>query len=358
MICQIAKSPGCGNRRGFIWPVRRHGVAVPLTSGWPPASHMQIVPPEQLELFASARLPHRPYCSEDLEYGVKIRPLTTALQLPYLQLNPPHLRFWMVFDIDRPGAALAWEDANLPRPAWAAVNRENGRAHLAYALSAPVLVAENARREPIRFLQGIEGAYRHALAADQGYSGLITKNPTHARWHTVYGLQRLWELGELAEYGNVHQYIPKYAKKPEEYGLGRNCILFDFVRRWAYRNVRAAKQKGNFVLWQADCNARGLARNGDFMKPLDGREVWHIAKSVATWVWRHFDIAKSDQRFSERQAKRGAKGGMASGIVRAQASENKSATARLMRAKGMSVRKIAAELCEPKSTVHRWIAEP
>jgi hypothetical protein len=84
---------------------------------------------------------------------------------------------WMVFDIDREGAAIAWEDANLPAPAWAAVNRENGHAHLAYGLSVPVLVAENARRAPIRYLQGIEGAYREALQADRGYSGLITKNP-------------------------------------------------------------------------------------------------------------------------------------------------------------------------------------
>jgi hypothetical protein len=319
---------------------------------------MQIVPLEQLQLFEPARLPHRPYCTDDLQYGVKIRSLASALLLPYLQLNPPHLRFWMAFDVDRDGAALAWEHANLPSPAWAAVNPANGHAHLAYALSAPVLVAENARREPIRFLQGIEGAYRYALDADRGYSGLIAKNPTHARWRTLYGLQRLWELGELAEYGDVHRYIPRYAKKPEEYGLGRNCILFDFLRQWAYRNIRAAKQRGNFVLWLADSNNRALVRNGDFPAPLDGREVWHIAKSVATWTWRRFDLAKSDERFQQRQAKRGEKGGKASGAARLQASEENRATARLMASKGMSIREISAEMGQPRSTVHRWISEP
>lgn len=315
---------------------------------------MQIVHPEQLRLFESARLPHRPYCSDDLQYGLKVRPLVSALLHPYLQLNPPTLRFWLIFDVDREGAALAWEDANLPSPAWAAVNPANGHAHLAYALSAPVLVTENARREPIRFLQGIEGAYRHALDADRGYSGLIAKNPTHSRWRTLYGLQRLWELGELAEYGDVHKYIPRHGNKPEEYGLGRNCIVFEFLRQWAYRNIRAARQRGNFVLWLADCNNRCLMRNGDFLTPLDGREVWHIAKSVATWTWRRFDLEKSDERFSQRQAARG----KASGVARRSASEEKRASARLMRLQGQTYQQIADALSVSRRSVIYWCNEP
>jgi hypothetical protein len=304
----------------------------------------------QLSLLTD-RLPRRPYCSDDLQYGVRIRSLKAALTMPYLQVNPPHLRMWMLFDVDREGAAIAWEDANLPAPAWAAVNRLNGHAHLAYGLSAPVLMAENARREPIRFLQGIEGAYRVALQADPGYSGLITKNPQHPLWRVLYGDARLWELGELAEYGNVERYIPRYAKKPEEVGLGRNCITFEFLRQWAYRNIRAARDRGNFVLWQADCNNRGLVRNADFAHPMDGREVWHIAKSVAVWTWRRFDIEASDRRFRERQARRG----KASGVARLQASEENRATARLMAAAGLSSRKIAGELGVDQSTVVRWL---
>lgn len=304
----------------------------------------------QLSFFAD-RLPHRPYCTEDLQYGVRIRPLKAALKLPYLQINPPHLRMWMLFDVDREGAALAWEDANLPAPAWAAVNRENGHAHLAYGLSAPVLVAENARRQPIRFLQGIEGAYREALQADRGYSGLITKNPEHPLWRVLYGPQKLWELGELAEYGQVEKYIPRHAKQPEEVGLGRNCITFEFLRQWAYRNIRAAKARGNFVMWQADCNNRGLIRNADFAYPLGGREVWHIAKSVALWTWRKFDLEASDRRFQELQAYRSG----AAHRARWGDSESKRATARLMAASGHSSRQIASQLDVNQSTVSRWL---
>jgi hypothetical protein len=307
---------------------------------------LALVEDRQLSFFEN-RLPHRPYCTDDLQYGVRIRPLKTALQLPYLQINPPHLRMWMLFDVDREGAALAWEDANLPAPAWAAVNRENGHAHLAYGLSAPVLVAENARRQPIRFLQGIEGAYREALQADRGYSGLITKNPKHPLWRVLYGPQKLWELGELAEYGNVEKYIPRHAKQPEEIGLGRNCITFEFLRQWAYRNIRAARKRGNFVMWQADCNNRGLIRNADFAYPLGGREVWHIAKSVAMWTWRRFNLAASDRRFQKLQTHR----------IRQRWGDNedKRASARLMAAAGRSSREIAAQLAVNQSTIVRWL---
>jgi len=303
----------------------------------------------QLLLFAD-RLPRRPYCSDDLQYGVKIRQLKTALKMPYIQINPPHLRMWMLFDVDREGAAIAWEDADLPAPAWAAVNRQNGHAHLAYGLSAPVLVAESARRQPIRFLQGIEGAYREALRADRGYSGLITKNPKHPLWRVLYGDARLWELGELAEYGDVEHYIPRHAKKPEEVGLGRNCIVFEFLRQWAYRNIRAAKERANFVIWQADCNNRALVRNGDFPHPLDGREVWHIAKSVSIWTWRRFDLAASDRRFKEIQAFRAKAGNLAKWGD----NEDKRASARLMRAANRSVPSIALDLGVSERTVQRW----
>jgi hypothetical protein len=97
-------------------------------------------------------------------------------------------------------------------------------------------------------------------------------------------------------------------------------------------------------------NAKALERNGDFMQPLMGNEVWHICKSVAKWTWRRFDIEASDRRFRELQAARG----RASGEARLAGSEDKRASARLMRAQGMSLRAIAEALGVPKSTVGDW----
>ena len=77
----------------------------------------------QPDLFAPARWPRRPYCTDDFEQGVRIRSLKQALNRCYIQANPPHLRVWSIYDIDRPAGGLAWEDANLPPPSWTTVNK-------------------------------------------------------------------------------------------------------------------------------------------------------------------------------------------------------------------------------------------
>ena len=119
---------------------------------------------EQIELFDSARWPRRPYCSDDLESGLRIRSLKQALTKPYIQVNPPHLRVWSVFDVDRPAGALAWEDANLLPPSWAATNKTNGHAHLVWGLRAPVLVdGLGARDAPLRYLCAVESLMREKL---------------------------------------------------------------------------------------------------------------------------------------------------------------------------------------------------
>jgi len=128
-----------------------------------------------------------------------------------------------------------------------------------------------------------------------------------------------YELGELAEYVDLPKHLPR--RNPEQIGLGRNITLFDWLRHYAYRHIRHYKgDVRNFVLWQSHLNSKALGRNGDFQHPLDGKEVWHIAKSVAKWTWRRFDIAASDARFSDQQAHRGRMGGVASGAARREGS--------------------------------------
>ncbi len=71
-----------------------------------------------------------------------VRSYAAAIKRRYIQVNPPHPRVFMLFDLDDEGAALAWEDNNLPMTAWAALNTVNGGAHLAYVVSTPVLTPE------------------------------------------------------------------------------------------------------------------------------------------------------------------------------------------------------------------------
>ena len=188
----------------------------------------------QLELFSSHRWPRRPYCTDDLENGIYPRSLASAIRRPYIQANPPHLRVWTIYDVDRAGGAIAWEDGGLPPPSWAAANRENGHAHLVWGLSAPVLVdSPDMRQAPMRYLCAVESAFRAQLSADTGYSGLITKNPVHPLWRTLRGPRIAYELGELADWVDLPKHLPR--RQPEQIGLGRNVTIFDLVRKYAYR---------------------------------------------------------------------------------------------------------------------------
>ena len=310
---------------------------------------------EQRDLFEDiGRWPRRPYCSDDLESGLRIRSLAQALTKPYIQANPPHLRVWALFDIDRPLAALAWEDADLPPPTWTAINRQNGHAHSAWGLEVPVLVdGLGARDAPLRYLCAVESLMAERLQADPGFGGLITKNPAHPLWWRLRGPRLAYSLGELAEWlPGLEKHRPK-RRAPEQIGLGRNVALFDRVRHWAYRAIRPYWGTGlqGWNAWLSLCNSRALTYNADFLTPLDGREVWHLARSVAKWTWRN----TTAEGFSAWQAAQGRKAGIASGKVRRQANEQKRVRAHLMRAEGMSFRAIAAELGVGVMTVHDWL---
>jgi Replicase family/Primase C terminal 1 (PriCT-1)/Homeodomain-like domain len=315
---------------------------------------MQIADAEQLDLFDTNRWPRKPYCTDNLEAGIRIRSLQSALKHQYIQANPPHLRVWSIFDIDRPGAMLAWEDAGLPPPSWGSKNKANGHAHLVWGLSAPVLVnGLGARDAPLRYLCAVESLMRAKLEADSGYAGLITKNPMHPLWETLRGPRLAYELGELAEYlPDLEKHKPRRGRV-EEVGLGRNVTLFDKLRHWSYARVREYQGGGlsGWNAWLSLCNSTALVRNADFTTPLLGKEVWHIARSVARWTYNRFDVAASDARFKSLQAHRG----RLSGEARLGANENQRASARLMKAAGRSYSEIALELDVSRRTVIRWL---
>lgn len=308
--------------------------------------------PDQLDLFSDpTRWPKKPYCTDSLEAGIRPRTLAHALRRPYVQANPPHLRVWSIFDVDRPGGGLAWEDGRgLPPPTWTSVNRQNSHAHLVWGLSAPVLtVSQDARRAPIRYLVAVEAAFRAQLRADPGYGGLITKNPAHPMWRTWRGPRQAYELGELADWVDLPKFLPKQGVKSDEIGLGRNCTLFDWLRLWAYKAIRQHRKAGSLTAWQASVYSRALDRNADFQYPLDFKEVEHIARSVAKWVWAR--DGQAEAKFVARQAFKGRR----SGIARLQASEDKRASARLMASQGVTQAGIAAALDVSTRTIRTWL---
>lgn len=263
---------------------------------------------QQLELFQSMPWPSRPLCSDDLSHGLWRAKLNEAMQLPYIQINPQRRIWALVFDVDRPAAVLAWQDADLPPPTWTVMTRENGHAHLVYALNAPISKSDATSLKPLRLLARIQYAMTERLGADRGYVGLITKTPTHERWDTVMWRPEQYDLNELREWLPDDLPLPKRINKSEAVGLGRNISLFDALRQWAYRKRKDYK---SFEKWHKACLSHAEQIN-DFDQPLPFSEIKATAKSVAKWTWQKFDVNASNARFSALQAHRGKKGGLMS----------------------------------------------
>lgn len=258
-------------------------------------------PVYQKDLFYSMPFPVRPLCSDDLNHGLWRASLDDALKQPYIQANPQRRIWALLFDVDRELAALSWEDARLPPPTWTAMNPKNGHAHLAYMLKAPVAKSDAARLKPLRLLARIQHAMTHALGADRGYTGLITKTPTYEGWRTAIWRPTPYDLDELRDWLPDDLPMPQRIKKTEALGIGRNVFLFESLASWSYRNRR---HYSRFATWFKACTVHAESIN-TFQNPLPPNEVKATVKSVATWTWRNFDVAASDARFSALQAHRG-----------------------------------------------------
>lgn len=302
------------------------------------------------------KLPKKPYCSDDLGRGVIIRPKRTAIQKPYIQHNPPCLVSSLVFDIDRQDAYFAWSDANLPTPTWIAKNRQNGHAHIGYMLLAPVCTTHRAKQNVIQYLAKIEQAYSLALGADRGYTGLITKNPCHGTWENhTFGVQP-YDLNYLADFVELQELKTDLK---EVSGLGRNCMMFDTVRFWAYEAIRAFIS-GSPDSWYAEVLKVAINANEVFLDPLGYSEVKATAKSVARWVWRNHGSAEFQAQFSAKQAKKGRKGGLISdsshgGKARSATYSDIRQEALKLHVTGKSIKEISEFLNVHRNSVSKWV---
>jgi hypothetical protein len=268
----------------------------------------------QLTLFEPSRLAYRPYCTDDKAAGLAIRGVSQALSRKYIQANCPGLQFRIVLDVDhdiRGTAELrAWaDDFMAPEPNWSAITRETGRGHLGYEIEVPVATHDHARSGPIRLAAAVEDALAEKLRADFGYAGLICKNPTHTAWQTVPGRVQAYDLAELADWVDLAKYQGKKAQEPRG-PLGRNNLLFDRLRVWAYGELRNYKGKQAFETWHAAVEDQATQLNhfhqADLVRkdPLVWSELKATAKSVAKWTWANFGQGKAHADFIATQRHR------------------------------------------------------
>ena len=315
----------------------------------PAISMQETIFRQLISLFNANRLPYRPYCTDDLAFGIKPNNLQKALEKSYIQINPPSQCFWLIFDVDHSLGAFAWEKANLPPPCWVAVNPENGHSHIVYALKHPVTTSEFAHKKPLQYLAAIEKGFISALNSDPNYVGLITKNPTSEKWHVFGVLNHSYELDELAEWVSINHPYKTHQKVSECSSLGRNCYLFDKLRKWSYQAVRKHRG-GDYKTWHAEVLSKTHEYN-EFSVPMIESEIKAIAKSVAKWVWEKDSDAET--KFKKRQAVKGRKGGIAKGS----ANFNKKVIAKVLYDDGSSLTNIARDLDVTVMTIRRWILE-
>lgn len=226
-----------------------------------------------------------------------LRPIRYAIRHSYIRMNRPDIVSWLLFDLDHFNAWI-WSSAGLPAPNLIVRDPETGKSHLAYAIK-PVLTGAGARDKPQKYLRAVWSAYCLALQADTSYRGPMFKTPGHMRWDTTVLHERVYDLGELAQYVELEK---KFSGAPRESKHSRNCILFDEARYYAYEIVERERTEGSFERFMGLVAGYAADRNnfrarGTFSDNLRASEVKATVKSVARWTW--------DNYFGGRRCRRG-----------------------------------------------------
>ena len=296
------------------------------------------------------KFPSKPYCSDDLSYGVHIRPKHIALLKRYIQPNHPYYTHFFVFDLDYPTAYIDffYSMVGVPAPNLIVENPENGHAHYIYQLKTPIYNTDASKPKPIEYGNAVYNALREALNADVSYTGLITKNALHKHWRTHLLREQPYTLNQLAERLDLtSREISKPIQPDDAVGLGRNCCVFHTVRKWAYIAIRKHRSS-TYNQWLDAVLNECVSLNNQFTLPMNHNEVKGIAKSIARWVWKRDPHCYA--MFIERQSMKGRNGGKAKGA----AYLDKRLQAKQLQAKGWSQVKIAEMLGISTRTLRNW----
>lgn len=302
-----------------------------------------------------ARMPLKPYATDDLGCGLGIYSKAQALLKAYVQPNHPYYQHCLVFDIDTPAAIveLDYGMIGVPQPNLITENPENGHAHFVYLLDTPIYKTDASRQKPIVYGNAILRALQRVLDADVGYSGLITKNPFSTQWRVYVRRQKPYSLGELNSYLEITW---KEANKPiqqhEATDLGRNCCMFHTVRHWAYKEVRKYRGK-TYSQWLNAVIAHCMSFNEGFPQPMSYNEVKGIAKSISRYCWKKDPHCY--QEFIDRQTRKSALGASKGGLSRSATYTDQKAKAFAMKQSGLNNTQIAKELGLNRRTIIRWL---
>lgn len=298
---------------------------------------------QQLKLFRD-NLPKKARSCNYFDVDNKVRNLQNAIKKRYIQPNGFNEYVWLVFDIDR--AVTPDElrnDCLVPEPTLFVSNRQNRHAHVFYLLEKPVHNNMDSSKKALRFASVVQTGLLRKLKADQSYVGLLAKNALNEFWDVLPTFGTAYSLHELSEC-----LTDSDLTKPVrdcDYGLGRNCIVFEKLSRWAYKAIRQGYP--DYERFHQAVLDRAIGINAQLESPLDYSEYKHIAKSVASWVHSRF----SASGFSEWQSQRG----KLSGKARLAKSKDKRLQAMEMLKDGHTQKVVAELIGVTDRTIKNWV---
>lgn len=304
------------------------------------------------------KLPNKPYCTNDLDYGLIIRPKEISLKYKYIQPNTPYYLHYLILDLDYEASLseILYELVGIPLPNLLVSNPDNGRSHILFQLKVPIYTMDAGRPKPILYANAIQQKLVKLFNADPAYVGLVSKNPFSDSWKTYCLRSKPYSLNELAQNLELTwKDANKKVKQDDAVGLGRNCFVFHTVRHWAYKEIR--QYRGSTYTSWLDCVIKHcMSVNQGLNQPMTFGEVKGIAKSIARYCWKN--DAYCYHEFIDRQTRKGRNGGLKGGVTRSMKYEPLRLRARELYSKGLSCRKIAVELEVSKSVVATWIKCP
>lgn len=230
-----------------------------------------------LETFAEL-LPEHPYCARR-KGEMLITSQKQARAYPLVQPNHPYFQRFITLDVDSDDAVLAWENYGVP-PNLVVENPETSHAHYIYWLDKPIWIRPgDLMARPVQYLAAVKRGLVFACGSDASYSGALVQNPLHPAWRTHVFRSAPYKLGDIGKHVDLSIRPGTHADD-----LGRNCMVFNRTRYWAYRHLH---EYGERALWFSAVESYATSVN-DFNVPLASNEIASIAKSVARWVWDRY----------------------------------------------------------------------
>lgn len=301
--------------------------------------------PKILEHWRS-HLPKRPYCSNDLETGVRIRPRMSAIMYREIQPNDPWEKHCLIIDLDHSSPL----PSDVPPPNIVVTNPLSGHRHALFVWETPILMGPNASRKAQNFYSDIAIALRIALEGDPNYQGTLCHNPLHPSWKTEILAHKPYQLSDFREVLERVKARP-FSLRGQNLAdvsatLGRNCATWEACRRLAYAY---GPRPDLFSVVKKDVDSFNRQNN---VPPLSEQECRQIAKSISNYILSgRYQLLISRTHSPSLQAQRG----RASGKTRRSRSEGARAKAVALHREGKKQPEIAEILAVHQSTISRWL---